>query len=167
MTESTGSETPPETALHRPPRWRGPVTIGLASALLAAAAYGVTQTLARHLITTSAPFQVGATYTILFGMIILAAMSSTSLKRDLRAPRAEIMWMALAGIASSFGVLFMFAALSRAPVTLASPIAAINPLIAIALTHLFLQRVERVSPRMVAGALLVFAGVVLVVLGKT
>ena len=166
MTESAASATPLETAGRRAMRWRGPIAIGLASALLAAAAYGVTQTLARHLITTSAPFQVGATYTILFGMIILAVMSSRSLKRDLRAPRAEIGWMALAGVASSFGVLFMFGALARAPVTLASPIAAVNPLIAITLTHLFLQRVERVSPRMVAGALLVFAGVVLVVIGK-
>ena len=147
-------------------RWRGPVFLGVASAALAAATYGVTQVLVRHLVTTSAPPQVGAVYTIFFGMLILLVMSSGSLRKDLKGPRAGIGWMALAGVASSFGVLFMFGALSKAPVTLASPIAAVNPLIAIGLTHVFLQRVERVSPRMIAGALLVFAGVILVVIGK-
>ncbi len=156
----------PETSKPTVSRWRSPVVIGLASALLAAVAYGVTQTMARHLVTNSAPFQVGATYTIFFGMLILFVMSGRNLKQYLKAPRTEIGWMAIAGVASSLGVLFMFGALSRAPVTLASPIAAVNPLIAIALTHVFLQRVERVSPRMFVGALLVFAGVVLVVVGK-
>ena len=57
----------PETSKPTVSRWRSPVVIGLASALLAAVAYGVTQTMARHLVTNSAPFQVGATYTIFFG----------------------------------------------------------------------------------------------------
>jgi drug/metabolite transporter (DMT)-like permease len=162
-TSPSGAPTSPPTST---PRWRGPVFVGLASALLAAAAYGVTQTLARHLVTTSAPPQVGAVYTILFGMLILFGMSVRSMRQDLKAPRIDIGLMALAGIASSFGVLFMFGALSLAPVTLASPIAAVNPLIAIALTHVFLQRVERVTPRMLFGAVLVFGGVLLVVLGR-
>ncbi|MDA1096378.1 MAG: DMT family transporter, partial [Chloroflexi bacterium] len=145
---------------------RNPVAIGLISAVLAAAAYGTTQTLARHLVTGAAPPQVGATYTILFGMLILAAMSARNWRQDLKAPRAAMAWMAAAGTASSFGVLFMFTALSQVPVTLASPIGAVNPLIAIALTHIFLQRLERVTPRMIFGAILVVVGVTLVVIGR-
>jgi drug/metabolite transporter (DMT)-like permease len=142
------------------------VLIGLASALAASAAYGTTQTIARSLVTGTAPASVSATYTIFFGMFLLLAMSAPNLRKDLRAPRSALVMMSIAGICSSFGVFFMFTALSLAPVTLASPIGALNPLVAMALTHVFLQRVERITPRMVAGGVLVVIGVTLVVLGQ-
>ena len=161
-TTPTEQNAPPSSSA----KLRRQIIIGLLSALAAAVAYGVTQTIARSLVTTTVPATVTATYTIFFGMLILFVMSFRNLAKDLRAPRSALGMMALAGIASSFGVFFMFTALSKAPVTLASPIAAVNPLIAIVLTHIFLQRLERVTPRMVAGAVLVIIGVVLVILGR-
>ena len=60
----------------------------------------------------------------------------------------------------------MYTALARAPVILASPIVATYPLIAMILAHIFLQRLERVTLRMVLGAILVAVGFSFVVLGR-
>ena len=142
------------------------VYIGLASALAAAAAYGATQTIARSIVTSTAPASVSATWTIFFGMIFLFFMSLNNIKKDIKAPKKAFFMMGLAGIFSSFGVLFMFSALSNAPVTVASPIGAINPLVAMALTHIFLQKLERVTINMVLGSILVLIGVTMVILGR-
>ena len=142
------------------------VYIGLASAVAAAAAYGATQTIARSLVTTAAPASVSATWTIFFGMIFLFFMSLNNIKTDMKAPKKAFFMMGLAGIFPSFGVFFMFSALANAPVTVASPIGAINPLVAMALTHVFLQKLERVTIQMVAGSVLVLFGVTMVILGR-
>jgi drug/metabolite transporter (DMT)-like permease len=142
------------------------VYIGLASAVAAAAAYGATQTIARSVVTGVASPAVSATWTIFFGVLFLFIMSIKNLKTDIKAPRSAFLMMALAGICSSFGVFFMFTALSKTPVTIASPIGAINPLIAMALTHLFLQKMERVTLRMVGGSILVLIGVTIVIIGR-
>ncbi len=135
-------------------------------ALAAAAAYGATQTIARSIVTGTAPASVSATWTIFFGMIFLFFMSLNNIKTDMKAPKKAFLMMGLAGIFSSFGVFFMFSALSNAPVTVASPIGAINPLVAMALTHIFLQKLERVTIQMVAGSVLVLLGVTMVILGR-
>ena len=56
--------------------------------------------------------------------------------------------------------------LAMAPVILASPIVATYPLIAMILAQIFLQRLERVTLRMVLGAILVAVGISFVVLGR-
>ena len=48
---------------------------------------------------------------------------------------------------------------------LVAPVAGAHPLVAIVLTHIFLQRLERVTVRTVLGALLVLGGIVLIALG--
>jgi drug/metabolite transporter (DMT)-like permease len=50
-------------------------------------------------------------------------------------------------------------------VVVVSPIASVNPLMAIALAHLFLKRMERITPRIIAGAVLVVAGVTAIAIG--
>ena len=71
----------------------------------------------------------------------------------------------LAGVSQGLAVAFLFQALSRAPVTVVSPINASSPLITLVLAHIFLQRLEHISPMLVFGTLLSVAGVVLVVVG--
>jgi len=99
-------------------------------------------------------------------MLFLLVISVPHLKRDLRAPRWALIMMILAGVCSSFGIFLMYTALARAPVMLASPIVATYPLIAMTFTHIFLQRLERVTLRMVLGAILVVVGITFVVLGQ-
>ena len=148
------------------PSRTGRVAIGLLCAVAGAAAYGTGHAIARHVVTTAAPAPVTATYTLFFGMLFLFVISVPHLKRDLQAPRWALIMMALAGVCSSFGIFLMYTALARAPVMLASPIVATYPLIAMTFTHIFLQRLERVTLRMVLGAILVTVGITFVVLGQ-
>ncbi len=99
-------------------------------------------------------------------MLFLFVISVPHLNRDLQAPRWALIMMALAGICSSFGIFLMYTALARAPVMLASPIVATYPRIAMTLTPIFLQRLERVTLRMVLGAILLVVGIIFVVLGQ-
>ena len=143
----------------------GRMAVGLLCAVAGAAAYGTGHVIARHVVTRAAPAPVTATYTLFFGMLFLFVISVPHINRDFQAPRSALIMMALAGVCSSFGIFFMFSALARAPVMLASPIVATYPLIAMTFTHIFLQRLERVTLRMVLGAILVAVGITFVVLG--
>jgi drug/metabolite transporter (DMT)-like permease len=82
-----------------------------------------------------------------------------------RLPSRYIVICGLAGICQGLAVAFLFQALSRAPVTVVSPINASNPLITLALAHLFLRRLESINLLLVLGTLLSVGGVVMVVLG--
>jgi uncharacterized membrane protein len=55
-----------------------------------------------------------------------------------------------------------YVALQVAPVTLVIPIIATSPLVVVVLSRLFLPRLERVSPRLVAGAVVVVVGAIAV-----
>ena len=61
----------------------------------------------------------------------------------------------------------LFWALTEAPVVVVSPITGINPLVAILLAHVFLQRLEHVTKRTIVGGILVVAGVALVAIGRS
>ena len=56
--------------------------------------------------------------------------------------------------------MLMFQALSRGPVVVLSPVVSTNPLFTLLFASIFLRGVERITPRVVAGALLVVGGVV-------
>ena len=148
------------------PSGTGRVAVGLLCAVAAAAAYGMAHAMARYVVTQAAPAPVTAAYSLFFGTLLLFFISVPHLKRDLQAPRRALIMMILAGICSSFGLLLMYTALARAPVILATPIMASYPLIAMTFTHLFLQQLERVTLRMVLGAILVVGGMIFVVLGQ-
>ena len=61
----------------------------------------------------------------------------------------------------------LFQALSRAPVTVVSPIYAFNPVITLILAHLFLKRLEVLDFLLAAGTMISVVGVILVILGAT
>ncbi len=69
-------------------------------------------------------------------------------------------FLILAGLSASLGVTFLYLALANAPVVYAFPISQSRPLFAIAITWIFLQSVERMNWRVVAGALAIFSGTV-------
>jgi drug/metabolite transporter (DMT)-like permease len=161
-----GATAPTTQTEEMPHSGAGRVAIGLLCAVAGAAAYGTGHAVARHVVTRSAPAPVAATYTLFFGMLFLLVVSLPHLSNDLKAPRWSLIMMAMAGVCSSFGIFLMYTALARAPVMLASPIVATYPLIAMTFTHLFLQRLERVTLRMVLGATLVAVGITFVVLGQ-
>lgn len=146
-------------------RFTAPVTLGYLSALVAAMAYGVTNVLGKKLVTDFGNPLVIATFTTMFGMLIFALFVGKQTPDEIRiAPRRSLLFIVLAGITATAGLAMMYGALTQARVIIVAPIAALNPLIAIFLAHIFLRRLERVTFRIVVGALLVVAGVTAITL---
>ena len=140
--------------------------LGYLAALAAAASYGSSAVVVRHIVAAYTAPLVGVAFSLAFGTAIMAVLFHRHVAADwARTPWRAWLWMALAGGASAWGIAFWFQALSKAPVVQVEPVVATSPLLAIAFTHIFLRRLERVTRRTVLGALLVVAGVVLIVLG--
>ena len=108
---------------------------------------------------------VTSAFALLFGNIAVLLFSHRKL-RSFHAPRKDLMFMVLAGLASGVGVISFLFALSLAPVVLVSPIGSVYPLIVLIFSALFLRRMELVTSRVVVGTLVVILGVVLVILGR-
>lgn len=142
-----------------------PILLGIMASVLAAVCYGAAQFLARKVVTGQTPALVATTFSLVAGMVILGMLSARGVAQDRHAPKRDFLFMALAGLLASGGVAALFYALTLAPLVVVSPIAAVNPLVSLALAHLFLQRLEKVTLRIWIGAGLVVAGVVLVALG--
>ena len=111
---------------------------------------------------------VTAAFALALGSGMLITVIHRDVVRSLRQlPGRYIAICVLAGICTGLAVASLFQALSRAPVTVVSPIAASSPLFALLLAHLFLQRLESISLMLVLGTFLSVGGVVLVVLGAS
>lgn len=172
----------PATADGRAPGLveRRPLLYGYLAAASAAVAYGTVPLLGRIAVTGEAgnvpligrfaaeaptlPL-VSATYTMLIGFIVMGLFAAPSVPTALRAPRRALAFVAMGGLAMSTGVSLLYLALSLAPVVVVSPVFALNAFVALVLAHFFLQRLERVTPPLVIGTVLVVAGVVAVILG--
>jgi drug/metabolite transporter (DMT)-like permease len=112
------------------------------------------------------PPQVGSVITFVAGATVLFFAALPSLEKDLRAPKRNLLWVAIAGLLASNGAFLSFFALARAPVTVIVPIMGISPLLTLGLTAMFLRQRERITKRTVAGAVLVVSGVLLVIFGN-
>ena len=139
---------------------------GYLASLGSAFAYGASALIARKLVEDYSPPLVAGAFSLMFGTLVLAAISHRHALRDVgRVPRRAWVMVALAGCASTWGVVFFYLAINKAPVVLVAPITGTNPLVALVLTHLFLQRLEKVTLRTTLGAVTVLLGVTLIVLG--
>ena len=140
--------------------------MGYLAALGAAFCYGSLALVARKIVTDYSSPIVATAFSMLFGTLILGAFVHRHAFSDIpSSPMRGWMLVALAGLASTWGVSFWFLALNEAPVVLVAPLVGTSPLVSIILTHLFLQRLERVTWRTVLGAILVVGGVVAIALG--
>jgi len=81
-----------------------------------------------------------------------------------QAPRAGIFWFAMTGISNGLSALTLFAAVRNGPITLVAPLAAIYPLVTVALSAMLLRHIE-ITMRIVAGTTLTVMGVALVLVG--
>ena len=73
--------------------------------------------------------------------------------------RRGVLWFMSVGACNGAGLLAMYAALARSPVSVVSPLVATYPLFTLALSALFLRE-ERFGPRVLLGVALTVAGVV-------
>ena len=142
------------------------VVAGYLFAFGAAVFYGTSTFLGRKLVMEFAPPLVLAAFSLMFGALFLAILFHREIPATLAAPRRALWFMVLAGVAASIGVTILFFALSVGTVVTVAPIVSLQPLVAIALTHLFLQRLEKVTLRILLGTMLVVMGVTLVVVSN-
>ena len=144
------------------------MVLGYLASLGAALCYGSVALVGRKIVSDYAPPMVATAFSLVIGTVVVALMFQGHLLSDLRSkpPRKAWLYVALAGCASAWGVSFWYLALGEAPVVLVAPLVGTSPLVSILLTHLFLQRIERVTWKTAVGALLVVGGVTLVTLGN-
>ena len=82
-------------------------------------------------------------------------------------PKNSLLMCALAGVFQGLAVMCLFQALSRAPVTVVSPIYGLQPLITLGLAYMFLRQVEALDWLLAIGTAISVAGVILVIIGAT
>ncbi len=141
--------------------------LGYAASLGAAVCYGSVAVVGRKIVSDFASPIVATSFSMMFGTAIVLALFGRHVNTDMKgAPGRAWLFIGLAGLAAAWGVSNWYLALGEAPVVLVAPVAGTSPLVSILMTHLFLQRLEKVTWRTVGGALLVVAGVVLVTLGN-
>ena len=141
--------------------------IGIMFAMGAAIAYGTNAVLVREGLNNgySTPL-VGAAISLLAGVLVLGPITLRRTDSNLKQKKRSIVFLILAGVGSGVGVMCNYFALNMAPVVVAFPIASTHPLFAILFTHLFLRRLERITPRLLVGAILVVLGIILIAIGR-
>ena len=157
--------------------WRGDkiFVLGYLMALGAGASYGATNVMAKQTLEVFDSPLVITMLSMLVGMLVLAPLVGASTAQSgVHREKGQgfsknlwsLRWVALAGIASGIAVISLYFAVQRADVVVISPIVSSSPLITLFLAHVFLTRLERVTKRLLFGALLTVGGVVLVVIGN-
>ena len=139
--------------------------IGYLMAMGAAMGYGGNQVVAKQIVEETHSL-VGAAFSLLFGLVILSTITARDVARQERTQSIAYVWAVLAGLASVGGVAFLYLALGQAPVVVVAPVIGTNPLFSIILAWVFLRQMERLTPRIVLGAVLVVAGVTVVAVSQ-
>ena len=142
--------------------------IGYLLALAGAATFASRDVISRHVVSDLADPLVTAGLALAVGGVILTVILHRQAVRSIQSlPRNYLLICSLAGLFQGLAVASLFQALSRAPVTVVSPIYACTPLITLVLAGIFLRRIEVIDLMLAVGTLLSVAGVILVVLGAT
>ena len=102
--------------------------------------------ISRHVVTDLIDPLVSAGLALAIGGTILAVILHRQVARSvMTVPRKYLLICALAGVFQGLAVASLFQALSRAPVTVVSPIYASQPLLTLILAHFFLKRLEAID----------------------
>ncbi len=140
--------------------------IGTAFSIGAALAYGASSVLIRQGLTDLAPPLVGAAVSLLSGTLVFLIIGARDLRASLAQNRKAVGFLLLAGLTASLGIVSSFFALSLAPVVTVSPLQSTSPFFVMLLSYLFLRRLERITPRLILGSILVVFGAILITIGR-
>ena len=138
--------------------------IGYLISLLAALCYGTASYLGKILVDESITPIVTGIYAIFFGSVVLAVLVRKEIKFIAKAGIKSIIFMSLAGIAGSFAITVFFWGVQLGSLTTVAPLVSLQALVAMTLTHLFLQKLERITPRIFFGTALVAIGIALIII---
>jgi drug/metabolite transporter (DMT)-like permease len=135
--------------------------------MLAALAFGISSNLRKAGLTVIPQPLLGAAVTL--GTAFLVLLLIVQLRGGRRALEWNAeggKWMVAGALVNTCALLSFFAALNIGRVVRIEPLVACNPLLSILWTGIFLRGIERLSGRIIAGALVTVAGTVLVVTAK-
>jgi len=132
--------------------------------VVAAAAFGISSNLRKlGLMASNIPLMaaaVTATTAVVFSLCHLQVRGGW---RVLKLSRVNWGWFFAAGLANTAATLSVFHALSFGKVVVVEPLVAVNPVISLLLSAIFLKDLEIITARVVLGALCTVAGTILVV----
>ena len=126
--------------------------------------------ISRHVLGSLAlapPFVVSGFALVIGGSILFAFIHRGVIDSIRHQPMRYVGICCLAGLLQGIAVASLFHALSRAPVTIVTPIYASQPIIALALAAMFLRQLESLNWVLVVGTMLSVGGVIMVILGAT
>ena len=113
------------------------------------------------------PFVMSGFALVIGGSILFAFIHKGVISSIRNQPMRYVGICCLAGLLQGIAVASLFHALSRAEVTIVTPIYASQPIIALALAALFLRRLESLDWVLAVGTVMSVGGVIMVVLGAT
>ncbi|MDP2720248.1 MAG: DMT family transporter [Dehalococcoidia bacterium] len=140
--------------------------LGFVFSFLAALLWGTNHVLIKFGVSNLTSPLVGATFSTMTGAIMLSTIAARDFSPIFKKEKKALLFIMIAGVAASVGLGSQFVAFSFAPVIIVSPISCTYPIITVVLAHVFLKRTEKVTPRVVVGALFVIVGVTLITLGR-
>ena len=140
----------------------GSILRGYVLAISAAIAYAASAVVAREGVSEFDAPLVGTTIALAFATLGFIAIAMRNMSAPVRDFRRGALFFGLAGIFSATGVSGMFLAVERAEVVIVSPVSSTYPLFTLLFAAILLRGLERITWRLVAGGVLVFAGVVLI-----
>ncbi len=159
---------PPTSAVRPLIAPRRQLLLGYAAAVGAAFSFALGALVVRKAVTDYATPLVAAAYSMMFGCAAVTLLAGRGAVAELnRASRVGWALAAAAGVVSSTAAICFYFALSAAPVVLVAPLSGTSPLFAMLFTIIFLRRLERVTPRMIAGCVLVVVGVAFIAVGRS
>jgi drug/metabolite transporter, DME family len=145
---------------------RSPTALGYLLALGAATAYGINAVVIREGTQRFGIVLPGLVIALLVGLASMAPLAWRARPPASSVTRRSLVLVALAGACAAVGIGSHTLALSQMPVSIVTPISSTYPLVTILLVRLFLRHTERITPRIVLGALCVVAGVVVIALNR-
>lgn len=135
--------------------------------LLGAVAFGVSTTLRKSgLMTVPLPLLAAAVTVGTAFVVLLIIIRVRGGRRALKFHRQSNGWMFGAALVNTGAILSFFSALNVGKIVRVEPLVACNPLLTILWAAIFLRQIERLSPRIIFGALVTVAGTVLVVTAR-
>jgi drug/metabolite transporter, DME family len=135
--------------------------------LLAAVLGGVVYPLRRYALRFSDdPIYFGAIVGIVGLLCTALFLALPTTKEKLVWNRQSIGYFAIGGAFESLGLLLVLFALTYGPVIVVTPLTATLPLWVVLGSKLFLRDLEKITPRIVTGAILVVAGTITISLAK-
>jgi drug/metabolite transporter (DMT)-like permease len=140
---------------------------GVIFPVLGALAFGISTTLRKTgLMTVQVPalaaaVTVGTAFFALLGIIYLQGG-----RQALKFNRQSSGWLFGAALINTGAILSFFSALNLGKIVRVEPLVACNPLLTLILTGIFLRQLEKLTARVVFGALVTIIGTVLVVTAK-